>query len=264
MYVVLWGAGLPQDKLCDFLMAYFCFYHLGTASWVVAHGPSTTVGYWRAMLAAASTSEHPRSSERRHFRGQAAIKAVESLMNSCSEARMSCQDVLGRIAWGTTPAGVLAHAQGKPGPMLVDVVTRVKELRNFGDWIAFKVADILERLAIAPVQFSPVDVLNMYEAPRKGAEAMAERHGPAKGNIYFWAYNQLIRRLGHLMAPPRYERRINIQEIETILCKWKSHLNGHYTIGKDIAEVKHALEKYEPNCAIAARLLGAGKTGGLW
>ena len=53
-------------------------------------------------------------------------------------------------------------------------------------------------------------------------------------------------------------RRVNVQEVETIFCKYKSHLKGHYPVGKDSEEIRHALEgwgdtaqelqKYIPDC----------------
>jgi hypothetical protein len=91
---------------------------------------------------------------------------------------------------------------------------------------------------------------------------MAERHGPATYDVYLWAYNQLRQHLGKYKAPPRFERAINIQEIETILCKWKSHMNGHYKVGKDTHEIHEALK--ETSGTTAQTLLKAGSKGGLW
>src|SRR6185437_10528018 len=51
----------------------------------------------------------------------------------------------------------------------------------------------------------------------------------------------LARQFGDLLAPPWRDRPVNIQEIETVLCKWKSHLHGRYPVGKDTSEVKHGL-----------------------
>ena len=52
--------------------------------------------------------------------------------------------------------------------------------------------------------------------------------------------NLLIKAFDTCQAPPRYERAVNVQEVETILCKWKSHQHGHYPVGKDLHEVdKH-------------------------
>jgi hypothetical protein len=42
-------------------------------------------------------------------------------------------------------------------------------------------------------------------------------------------------------APPRHDRPVGVQEVETCLCKYKSYVNGHYPIGKDSRELRHAL-----------------------
>jgi hypothetical protein len=79
-----------------------------------------------------------------------------------------------------------------------------------------------------------------------------------------WAYTMLKRKLGTLKAPPRFERRINIQEIETILCKWKSHINGHYFVGKDIQEIRHGLSLNRLQCKLTSDLVAAGIKTNLW
>ena len=241
-YIVLWEAQLEPELRAKFLLAYWCFYHFGTASWISSQG-----NYWEALLGAASTKEHPRSSERRHFRGGQAIRAVEEL-----------------LGLRLTPARLVAQlgSQGE-SPTLSTVMSRVKRHRGFGDWIGFKVADMLERLDLCPIQFKPEDVFSMYEAPRKGAELVASELGYTGEDPYTFAYDAILEQLGDLQAPPRRERGINIQEIETILCKYKSHKNGRYVVGHDIEEVRHGLLRYA-KCKLSQRLLVAGNTGGLW
>lgn len=246
VYVVIWESPLvrDQEKLAKWLWGYWLFYHMGTASWLVDQP-----NFWKALAAAAATKEHPRSSERRHFRGAQAIKAVESLR----ALRLTPSELISGLVDGDQPLE------------LSTVLQRVKQHRGFGDWIAFKVADMLERLQCARILFRPDHIFEMYDSPRKGAEDMSVRHGPFQGNLYVWAYHMLCKstELRLLLAPPRYERRLNIQEIETILCKWHSHLAGHYTVGKDIAEIKHGLERYE-HTPTAKLLWQAGQKGGLW
>lgn len=241
-YIVLWEAKLEPELNGKFLLAYWCFYHFGTAAWISSQGD-----YWKALCGAASTKEHPRSSERRHFRGGQAIRAVEQLRG----LHLTPSEIVRQLG---------SHAES---PTLSTVMQRVKRHRGFGDWIGFKVADMLERLDLCPVQFNWQDVMFMYEAPRKGAELVASELGYTGPDPYGFAYSQISAKLGALQAPPRRERGINIQEIETILCKYKSHKNGRYVVGHDIEEVRHGLLKYA-KCKLAQRLLAAGKTGGLW
>lgn len=243
IYLLLWNSPtyMRGERLADWLVAYWCFYNVGTVNWILGHGKSCDPGYWDAMEAAADTAEHPRGTERRHFRGDNGRKAVSYLRSHAA----TCSELIESLRGG------------EDEPTRETVSRHVEEWEGFGPWIAFKVADMIERLDIFPVRFTPGDIFNLFDSPRKGAEAMAERYGPAPTPPYLWAYNRIIRQLGELQAPPRFERRINIQEVETILCKWKSHLSGHYEVGKDIEEIHKSLIKYR-HCAYASVMLGTG------
>lgn len=248
VYVVLWEARLPKPFLCRWLLAYFSFYHMGTASWIVDQGPKWE-DYWLAMETAAGSKEWPRGSERRHFRGEAALKSVESMQ----ALRLTCTELIDGLGRQVKP---------EIAPTFPTVAERVKQWRWYGDWIAFKVADICERLDLFRVRFEPSDIFNMFESPREGAELVAEQEGLG-GNPYEAAYAFVWNGLNRVsLAPPRLERQINIQEVETILCKWKSHCGGHYEVGKDIKEIHHTLQHFKTKTA--KRLLAAGTSAKLW
>lgn len=249
VYIVVHQASksMPIGKLQAWLVAYWCFYHCGTASWIVDQP-----NYWDAFAGAAATKEHPRSSERRHFRGANAIKAVRHLRG--------LRDSPANIVWG------LGHCNEKP--LLAEVVRRAKKLHGFGDWIAFKIADMLERLGLCPVEFSTQDIFGMYESPTLGAILISDLLGSTQTLSVLEkcssALNHLNDGLGYLAAPPRFERMINVQEIETICCKFVAHFKGRYKVGKDIAEVKHGLMLYARKSRTAQQLLRAGRESGLW
>jgi hypothetical protein len=241
-YVVLWYAQLEPELKAKFLLAYLCFYHFGTASWICSQN-----NYWQGMMDAAATKERPRASERRHFRGGQATRAIQDL-----------------IDLKLTPLRIVQHwSNGKIKPSALEVIQQVKNHRGFGDWVSFKAADLLERLAIVQVQFTPDDVFNMYESPRLGAELIAAQHDVPMEQACQFAYNHLTAGLKDLLAPPRCERRLNIQEIETCLCKYHSYHKGHYKLGQDVIEVRHAIELYG-SLPMSKRLFNAGKSGGLW
>ena len=44
-----------------------------------------------------------------------------------------------------------------------------------------------------------------------------------------------------LLAPPFYDRPVNIQEVETVLCKFKAHYKHHYPMGNDSYHIRQAL-----------------------
>lgn len=245
VYVVVNQANLGE-KLKPWLLAYWCFYHMGTASWIVDQ-PS----YWAAMEKAAGSRSYYRGTERRHFRGENANKSVSWLKKQGLETLFAQFD----------------HPEIRSLP-LATVMEIVQRWTGFGPWIAFKVADMLERLGLLEVRFVPEDVFHMFEAPRKGAQAVWENYGqvtdeyPDEG-AEMWAYDYITGAIGRLKAPPTYDRVINIQEVETILCKWKSHLNGHYEVGKDVREIREGLDLYNKSTT-ANKLIKAGKEGDLW
>ena len=247
VYVLLWNAELDRETTKKWLLAYWAFYHVGTASWITEQAD-----YWRAFGAAARSKEYPRSPERRHFRGENAIKATAYL------AAVGVDDLFAEFER-------MDCESGEGGIPLADVLEYVQEWVGFGPWISFKVADMLERLNICRIRFDTAAVA-LFDSPADGARLARERYdaeridGQPDGD---WAIERILEVLGDTLAPPRYERRINAQEAETILCKWKSHAGGHYEVGEDIKACRAGLLRY-PRCKLSQRLLKAGVVGGLW
>jgi hypothetical protein len=250
VYVALYGAELEPSKLRQWLLAYWCFYSCGTASWIVDQPR-----FWNGMMKAAESKEYPRGTERRHFRGELAVSSVRALFST------ACHCTLGR---DTSPTDALFYQLTLPNsaeePLtLAEVMKRVGAWRGFGPWIAFKVADMLERLGLAAIDFSDSDAF-LFDSPREGAALVVERYGPKGFPLVTtpeaWALAYLGRNLGTLPAPPRAERLLNGQEYETILCKWKAHLSGHYAVGHDIAEIRESLLRFA-HFRTSQRLLAA-------
>ncbi len=233
---------LPDDQACRWLLAYWCFYHVGVASYISEYEGSD---FWHFMKVAARNDDPnmrpkiilgnpngvnagnkndrwPRAAERRHFRGQKCVDAVEWLQsnNSYPEAW-----VRGLSGYGTEK----------------EVMAQVQTWPMFGPWIAFKAADMLERCCGYPVKFDP-NLGLMYDEPRK-ALAMLETHpdNEVANNNKAWWYQHLSDYFARTPAPPFGDRMCGPQEVETVLCKWKSYMGGHYHVGKDIHDHRNAL-----------------------
>jgi hypothetical protein len=236
VYCVLHGALLDPYPLKKWLLAYWCFYHAGTASWIC------TGNYWGRMGEAAGSKLWPRGSERRHFRGKNAAKSVSYLES------VGVTDLFRPILTNHTVSSLTDY---------------VRTWVGFGPWIAFKVGDMVERLGLAEVSFADGDVF-LFDSPREGAEMVCKRYSTSpQKNPGAWAVKHVLEGLKDLKAPPRYERRLNCQEAETILCKWKSHLNGRYEVGHDTAELRRGLLRFA-KCKTSQRLYKAGRECGLW
>lgn len=254
----------PRDSAAEdrLLLAYWCFYHLGFAAY--AAEAKTEPEFWRRMETAAANespvpsrllaghvhpgspgTRWPRGSERRHFRGTAAIESVAYL----KARHRTAQNAVEYVTWGGEAVN------------FSNVRARVLGWPAFGPWMAFKIADMAERVLSYPVDFSDCE-LGIYKDPRQGAavafiqEAPKPRHWEqAYGDGYKhdpWNYpisdDELretaaanIKLFKKHKAPPFGDRAVNVQEVETIFCKYKSHLKGHYEVGKDTHEIGQGL-----------------------
>jgi len=213
VYIAIANARLPDPQLCRLLMAYWCYYSLGASAWLSEHEGAD---YWRWMRTAAvnqeplpfGTNRWPRAAERRHFRGQKCVNAIDWL--SAQSAEITVHNLAG-----------LDTAE--------NIMQSVKTWPMFGPWISFKIVDMIERVYGAPIDI-PASIPLMYDEPRAALDLLPED-----------AYERLLKHFSGLRAPPAYDRPCGPSEVETILCKFKSFLGGHYAAGKDIREVRHGL-----------------------
>jgi hypothetical protein len=233
VYVALHKAQLPRDQLYRLLLAYFCFYHLGVAAFI---SEQRGEAFWDVMEIAARNrlcdpseidpdlpeGNWPRGAERRHFRGDKCVKAVQDIRTFCKgkSSASGAEYFVGMLV----AIGQMITLDG--------FMKSVQVFPLMGPWIAFKVADMLERICGVPIKF-PNDLTLMYKEPRAALDML--NIPPDESN------EKLLRFFGKNSAPPRYERFCGIAEVETVLCKWKSSIGGHYYVGKDIYEIRKGL-----------------------
>ncbi len=251
VYTAVHSAKLDHNTLLRLCLGYWCFYHLGLAAKLAEL--KTPEAYWRLFeLAVRNEGEpkpYPRGAERRHFRGDNALKAYQHLRRLYRTPEGAAVGIVGtgpRVG----PRNALRFAT---------VSDQVQTHTGFGPWIAFKIADMAERVLGYPVDFSGC-ALGIYKDPRQGAAVALCEWQSGEGlipgvdfsNIEPWTYpitdDELRATVEHYVkvfrkhkAPPNGNRAVNVQEVETIFCKYKSHLKGHYPIGKDTREIGHGL-----------------------
>jgi hypothetical protein len=250
VYNALCGTLMPEPMMHRLLVAYWCFYHLGAAAYIAE---SRSEGDFRLRMAQAAANvvppkvrpegeRWPRAAERRHFRGEQSMRAVGEL-----------------IVRYKTATDMMNGLVGAGKDMTYASATRAAEShRGFGQWIGWKIADMAERVLRFHVDFSQAD-LGIYKDPRQGAALAHYQQELAAGRVagvyaeFPWKYpindDELAATVAHyarhfrkFKAPPHGDRPVNVQEIETIFCKYKSHYKGHYPLGKDTREVGHGLE----------------------
>lgn len=224
VYMALETAEIPANVKARLCLAYWCLYHLGAAAQLAER--QTDLKYWDGLRLAAVNKPNvwPRGAERRHWRGQQAVDSVTSLYSIHKD-----------------PEWIVRHwGEGKT---FEEVSRRIRVARGFGPWIAFKAADMLERCLKYSIDFSDCE-LGIYSEPRKGAALYwrGDENAKISPEEVKLATLKLQHELRVQLAPPDFKRGINVQEVESVFCKWKSYRHERYWVGKDILEVRHSLE----------------------
>jgi hypothetical protein len=241
-------------QLSRWLLAYWCYYHAGVASFM---SEKEGEEFWHWMEVAALNEKEtpaggrwPRGHERRHFRAKIALDSVADLRARYPDRPEEMAQRLG------------ARFENERLPFKV-VSDRAQQHKGFGPWIGFKIADMLDRVLGVPVDFDNAAVF-MFKDPEKAAmmlwelrEAPKYPEGakPKREAILNGVAEYLIGHFSDFAAPPLADRPVNIQEVETVLCKWKSHMNGHYPLWNDIREINTGLAPWAERSPAARAFL---------
>lgn len=229
---MLTKARLQQAVVDRWCLAYWMFYHAGVAS-ACAEAQDFWGTVWQAQ-----EEKWPRGTERRHFKGDQSRRAIAELAERYP-----------------APGSAVNYVTGRPAlaQRFHEVAGRAVEWRGFGKWIAFKVADMTDALLGVQVDFSQAHA-DLFEDPLKGARLVAqelsrtplpefaETTAEQRQAYLAIAINYLRSQIGETPSPHAPWRPIFLQEYETILCKYKSYVNGRYPVGKDTREISHYLE----------------------
>lgn len=248
--------GWTRDQLYRWLVAYWCFYHAGVASWM-----STQEGqqFWHWMGIAAENVDPsptggrwPRGAERRHCRGGQAVKCIRQLRHRYGPLP---EQMVVRLTSGYDCG--LSTTISKVS--VSEVMERAQEHYLFGPWISFKIADMIDRVLGVPVDFDQGHMF-MFKDPVEAALMLWRQHNGLSENarpkdqdhVLGLVVSNLSAMFMTFRAPPLDDRPVGLQEIETILCKWKSHMNGHYPLYNDIDEILAGLDPWTSESEAAA------------
>jgi hypothetical protein len=257
IYVALFAMNLDPITLRRWLLAYWCCYDAGVSCYIADNQDSAE--FWSRMGKMALNSEPSplggrwrRAAERRHWRGRNASRSLADLANH----------------YGAEPermADFCAHGEEIPAEVksvtCASVMARARIHEGFGPWIAFKIADMCERVLSVPVSFDAAEVF-MFKDPVKAALMVYDSWPGApvetsKHDRVAWVVDHLTKAFRDIPAPPGWDRPVGLQEVETVLCKWKSHVNGHYPLLNDLTEIRHYTLPWVKHSKLAARFVGA-------
>ena len=223
VYVMLRGAvkqGLDRDTLKRFMLAYWCFYNCGVAAYI-AESHDFYGHMWRCIAARV-----PRGMERRYFWGKQANNAIQFLEQSGTPEHIVDDMCNHTDFW--------------------DVYNAVCAYTGFGPWMGWKIADMAETVLRYDVDFSTA-TLGIYKDPVAGAAVIRfkDRYHPITDNELGEVVDDIITTFKDVLAPPNLNRPVNIQEAETILCKYKAHVYGSYPLNNDTIHLHKAMREFK-------------------
>lgn len=259
MYIMLQQANMGEQQLSRWLLGYWCTYHAGVASMLSEREGNA---FWIMLQQIADNQDGsaptadgrwPRNKERRHWRAKNATDSVRYLRTKFVKP----EHVMDHLRYGKAVRGELP-----PGVGVEDIMRRAQEFVGFGPWIAFKIADMIDALGYASLDFSRATVF-MFDNPKEAAvEAWRVANGFRDGvrpKDINAVIDGVVEFLGDefkdLFCPHNRQRGIQVQEIETVLCKWKSHRSGHYGPLNDIDEALEGLAGWNVHSETASSLL---------
>lgn len=189
LYWAVWDAHLSLKMRQRYTLAEVAFDHAGLAAQIAEAGD-----FWAAMRSAARSTL--RGAPRRYYQGEKSAQSVDAL-----------QRMYG------TPERAISALQGTYRE--VEALIR-STWPEFGKCAAFKLADMAERVCGNKIDFSTVTATDLCTNRQVKAGFDKAAQPLEKLLAYNWASR----------AGPRLDRRINQQELETILCYF-SHDDAH-------------------------------------
>lgn len=208
----LYKAVLSEEQLKLWTVAFSWFLHAGVAAFLASHPDQFYSLTWDEF------DTFPRASERRHFRGEKARKAVRQHVSLYPDASAACDDWFAGRTWEA----------------FCDATKNTVQMGTYMRAQVYDTAQVaLPRWGLAPV--AP-EALKMWKPPQAGAKLLAQ-----EGEDIVAVTKRLIREMSHIPAPPSYKEPVGAGEVETVLCRLKKYRAGRYTVGDDIEMVKQQL-----------------------
>lgn len=219
---------MDEDEAYWFTFLYVAWYNIsvGLHAWHLCSEASDRIlpHIYNAPLA------WPTGIERRASRGGRVIGHIESFLEASRET--------GTAAWFLQELDMEATTLEEKHANWKIVNARLQTLRMNGRWAAYKHCEVLRRVHGVPI-IAP-DMGNQFSSgPREGLAMIygeIEGQGPK-------VIEQLDRQGVHLQRLlSKRGLETDIEELETILCNWKSLRKGKYVVGHDIDENQEQID----------------------
>lgn len=240
-YMLLKRAELDRATKLRYVLAWCAFYNPGIAAVACQFQGAKFYEYLRHVYPGAK-----RASERRHFRGQAGQKAL-----------MQWQDLYPKPE---------AMIEATYGTSYLQVRKNMQHMVQMGDYFYWKLADIWDTVFDEVVDFTGCEKY-MPKVPQQGADIIKDIEHPqyttALGHVDLGdVMAMIIQHVTKIPYPVKGDRKLALQEAETVCCVFKQHTVGDYQYGFRSAKAWKRLQGVESKPAAALRdgLLA----GGIW
>lgn len=239
-YMLLRRADLSYSQKLRYVLAWCTFYNPGLAARASDFQGEKFYAFLRKVYPTAK-----RASERRHFRGQAGLKALAQ--------------------WQDLYPKPEAMVEACFGSTYLEVRKNMQHMAQMGDYFYWKLADIQDTVMGKPVGFTGCEKY-MPKVPQQGAQIIYE----LEAEIPFCLADLkditglVTEYIEDIPYPVKGGRKLALQEAETVCCVFKQHVVGDYKFGFRSAKAWKRLDAMRSETKTADKLLDGLYAGGIW
>lgn len=211
-HVAMANAAWTRQETDMVFLAYRFFMHIGTACWIADAG--SVEGFWQRLEAEYDTL--PRKIDRHQTRGVSGWRTI-------NQVRAISDD----------PSKVLDFWY-PDGATYTDVYPKIMAVHDWGKSNAWHNFDMAERTLpqrhLRAVTLREAE-LYMYDYPWEVLATYVDENYQTSSAVAARMLAEFDR--AGVVTPPFGDRPISMQELETVLCRYRKYRKGGYVFGKD-------------------------------
>jgi len=234
-YMLLARAKMDEAKKLRYILGWCTFYNPGLAARASDFQGAAFYEFLRSIFPTAK-----RATERRHFRGQAGLKALAQWQSLYPKPEAMVEACFAKSYMG--------------------VRKNMQHMAQMGDYFYWKLADIQDTVFHHPVDFTG-SAKYMPKLPKQGALIIGDMENSFELEETMSIIDRHIGVLDHPFSP---KRKLKLQESETVACVFKQHWNGNYKFSFRSGKAYKRLVSMMDETPTAQVLLNGLYAGGIW
>lgn len=213
-HVVMANAPWTQEETERVFLAYRWFMHVGTACWLAS--VADIEQFWQRLESEYDTL--PRKIDRHQTRGARGWQTINYARQISSE-----------------PSEILDvwYPTGSSFAYCYHELIKVPDWGPSNVWHGYDMAERVLRWRNLPGVTLKESEDYMYDYPWEVLREYTDEEYPKSVDVA----RRMLDEFAYLPAPPFGDRSINMQELETILCRFRKYRKNRYEFGKDKATV---------------------------